>query len=84
VARGRADRRRAERVGRPAALVGAGAVALHLPVQAAAVSGYGVLEVLTDASVLGATLTSGFGQSWLARLAALLALAVPWFVADRA
>jgi copper transport protein len=83
VARGPADRRRAERVGRPAALVGASAVALHLPVQAAAVSGYGVLEVLTDGGVLGATLTSGFGQSWLARLVALLALAVPWFVAER-
>jgi copper transport protein len=83
VARGPADRRRAERVGRPAALLGAVAVALHLPVQAAAVSGYGVLEVLTDGGVLGATLTSGFGQSWLARLAALLALAVPWFVAGR-
>jgi copper transport protein len=83
VARGPADRRRAERVGRPAALLGAVAVAVHLPVQAAAVSGYGVLEVLTDGGVLGSTLTSGFGQSWLARLAALLALAVPWFVAER-
>lgn len=81
VARGPADRRRAERVGRPAAMVGAGAVALHLPVQAAAVSGYGLLEAVTDAGVLGDTITSGFGQSWLARLVALLALAVPWFVA---
>jgi copper transport protein len=83
VARGPADRRRAERLGRPAAMLGAVAVAIHLPVQAAAVSGYGVFETLTAPSVLGATLTSGFGQSWLARLAALLALAVPWFVTDR-
>ncbi|WP_052664918.1 copper resistance CopC/CopD family protein [Nitriliruptor alkaliphilus] len=81
VARGPADRRRAERVGRPAAVLGAAAVAVHLPVQAAAVSGFGLFTAVTDLGVLGDTLTSGFGQSWLARLVALLALAVPWFVA---
>jgi copper transport protein len=84
VARGPADRRRAESVGRPAAVLGAVAVVLHLPVQAAAVSGFGLLTAVTDLSVLGDTLTSGFGQSSLARLAALLALAVPWFVAPPA
>jgi copper transport protein len=81
VARGPADRERSARVGRPAALLGAGAVALHLPVQAAAVSGFGLLSAVSDPAVLGDTLTSGFGQSWVARLVALLALAVPWFVA---
>jgi copper transport protein len=83
VARGPADRRRAERLGRPAAVAGAVVVALHLPVQAAAVSGYGLLEVLTDGGALGAVLTSGFGWSWLVRMIALLALAAPWFVAAR-
>lgn len=80
VARGPADRRRAAAIGRPAAMVGAVAVVLHLPVQAAAVSGFGVLTAITDPAVLADTFTSGFGQSWLARLAALLALAAPWFV----
>lgn len=80
VARGAADRRRAERVGRPAALLGVAAVVLHLPVQAAAVSGYSLFGAVTDVGVLGATVSSGFGQSSLARLVALLALAVPWFV----
>lgn len=80
VARGTADRRRAERVGRRAAILGVVAVALHLPVQAASVSGYSVFGALTDGGVIGATLTSGFGQSSLVRLVALLALAVPWFM----
>jgi copper transport protein len=80
VARGPADRARAASVGRPAALVGAVAVAIHLPFQAAAVSGFGPLQVLTDPGALGDTLTSGFGQSWLARIAALLALTAPWYV----
>jgi copper transport protein len=84
VARGPGDRRRAARAGRVGALVGAGAVLLHLPVQAAAVSGFGLVTAVTDLGVMGGTLTSGFGQSWLARLVALLALAVPWFAeADR-
>lgn len=81
VARGPADRARAARIGRPAAVLGAVAVLLHLPVQAAAVSGYGLGAVLTDLSLLGETLVSSFGQSWIARFAALLALAMPWFVA---
>src|SRR5690606_6027926 len=80
VARGPADRQRAASVGRPAALARGGAVVLHLPVQPAAVSGFGLWTAVTDLGVLGDTLTSGFGQSWLARLAALLALAAPWFV----
>ncbi len=80
VARGASDRRRAERVGRRGAVVGIVAIALHLPVQAAAVSGYSLVGALTDGGVLWATLTSGFGQSATVRLVALLALAVPWFV----
>jgi copper transport protein len=80
VARGPADRARAAALGRPAAVVGVGAVLVHLPLQAAAVTGFGPLQVLTTPSALLDTLTSGFGQSSIARAVALLALATPWYV----
>lgn len=81
VARGPADRARAAALGRPAAAVGVGAVLLHLPLQAAAVTGFGPLRVLTTPSALVEALTSGFGQSSVTRAVALLALAAPWYVA---
>lgn len=78
VDRSREGRRRAARVAVPAA-IGAMAVTLvHVPVQAAAVSGYGPIEVLTDPSALGATFGSGFGRSAILRVTALVAIAALW------
>lgn len=72
------DRRRAAVLGAIAALVGLVATVLHVPVQAAAVSGLGPVAVLADGDALRSTLTSGFGQSALLRLVALSALVVLW------
>lgn len=78
VGRRPADRRRAAGLGRVAALVGIVATVLHLPVQAAAVSGLGLAAAVTDPDALAGVLASGFGWSASARLIALVGLAVLW------
>ncbi len=70
--------RRAAPLGMRAALVGLGATLAHIPVQASAISGYGLLEALTDGPTLEATLTSSFGQGALVRSAGLVVLAFAW------
>lgn len=75
------DRRFAARLSVRAALVGIGATVLAVPVQAAAVTGEGLPDVLGP-TVLGEVLASSFGQGTLVRLVWLGALAV--FVARRA
>jgi copper transport protein len=77
VARTDADRRRTRRVGVPAAGVAVGAALLAWPLQTMAVTGRGVIEVL-NLAVLGETLTSSFGQSWLLRVIALAAVIGFW------
>lgn len=77
VARGPADRGAARRIGVRAALAGVVLALLAVPVQAAAVSGVGLVEALAP-SVLGEALMSSFGLSSLVRAAALVWLAVLW------
>jgi copper transport protein len=72
------DRRRAATLARPAAIVALVATVLHVPVQAAAVSGYGLFEAVTDATAMGDTLASGFGQSAVLRIVGSVALLVLW------
>ncbi|TVR36739.1 MAG: hypothetical protein EA388_02975 [Nitriliruptor sp.] len=69
------DRRRAARLSARAAVVGIAATILAVPVQAIAVTGGGLLEVLRPA-VLGEVLASSFGQGTLVRLVWLIVLAV--------
>lgn len=69
------DRRRAARLSAWAAVVGIVATILAVPVQAIAVTGGGLLEVLRPA-VLGEVLASSFGQGTLVRLVWLIVLAV--------
>lgn len=69
------DRRRAARLSARAAVVGIAATVLAVPVQAIAVTGGSLLEVLRPA-VLGEVLASSFGQGTLVRLVWLLVLAV--------
>jgi copper transport protein len=78
VGRRAGDRRRAATLARPAAVLALVATVLHVPVQAAAVSGYGLAEAVTDATAMGDTLTSGFGQSAVLRIVGLIALLVLW------
>lgn len=68
------DRQRAADLGWIAAVAGLVATVLHVPVQAAAISGQGVLAVLTDGGALGTAVVSGFGASALVRIVALAAL----------
>jgi copper transport protein len=77
VARTADDRRRARRVGSPAAGMAVVAALVAWPLQAMAVTGHGLFEVLR-LGVLGDTLTSSFGQAWLLRVVALAALIALW------
>jgi copper transport protein len=77
VARTDGDRRRARRVGLPAAGVAVGAALAAWPLQAMAVTGRGVVDVLS-LGVLGDTLQSSFGQSWLVRVIALATVIALW------
>lgn len=72
------DRRRAAWLGSRAALVAAVVALVHVPVQAAAVSGRGLDDVLTDVGTLSSTLGTSFGQSTLVRLAGLVLLVAAW------
>jgi copper transport protein len=78
VGRSADDRRRAARLAVPAALGGIAVTVLHLPVQTAAVSGYGVFEVFTQPSAFADTFASGFGRSATVRIVALAVLAILW------
>lgn len=80
VDRSEAGRRRAAALAVPAAVAGAVVTLIHVPVQTAAVSGFGLLQAATDLEALGATFGSGFGRSAMLRLAALVALAMLWRV----
>ncbi|MEX1162753.1 MAG: copper resistance protein CopC, partial [Nitriliruptor sp.] len=73
-----ADRRRAVSLVRAAAAIGLAATLLHVPFQAAAVSGYGLFEALTDGATLTSTLTSSFGQAIVVRAIGLVLLWVLW------
>jgi copper transport protein len=80
------DRRSARWLGARAAGLVALATLLAVPVQAAAVTGRGVLEVFGPGGGVGDTLlSSSFGQSTLLRIAALSALWLAWrFTVDDA
>lgn len=73
-----ADRRRAARVAVLASIAGIAATLLHVPFQVSAVSGYGLIEAMTDPTALGDVLTSSFGQGVVLRILGLGLLAVLW------
>jgi copper transport protein len=77
VARTDADRRRARRVGLPAAGVAVAVALVSWPLQAMAITGRGLSDVLA-LGVLGDTLQSSFGQGWLVRVVALATVIALW------
>lgn len=72
------DRHAARRLAKRAAATGIGASLLHIPFQAAALSGYSLLAAATDPSVLSSVLMSSFGQGVTLRVVGLGLLAVLW------
>lgn len=72
------DRRRTRALAVPAALLAMTATALHLPFQAAAVTGYGPFQVLSQPAAMGEVLSSSFGQAVLVRLVGLALLVLLW------
>ena len=72
------DRDAARRLARRAATVGIAASLLHIPFQAAALSGYDPLTATTDPTVISSVLTSTFGQGVALRVVGLGLLAILW------
>jgi copper transport protein len=77
VARRDEDRDAARRVGVPAAWTGVALAVVAIPVQAAAVTG-GSLAELVSPTVLGEVVGSSFGIATLVRIGALVVLALLW------
>jgi copper transport protein len=71
------DRARARRVARAAAWVGLAVTLLAVPVQAAAVTGAGLVEALAPGA-LGSVGSTSFGSSTVLRSVGLLALLLNW------
>lgn len=78
VARRDGEHRRARGIGVVAGTVAVVATIVHVPLQTAATTGYGLVEVLTSFDALGETLASSFGQSTAVRLVGLAALVWLW------